>query len=59
MTRKLYKFKVCMTVKSESPNWLDVKKGVNICMNCGIESELSCIKDVRFIKPVKENKEIL
>ena len=52
MAQKLYKFKVSMVVKSTTDNWLDIKKGVNCCMNCGIVNELTNIKEVRFIKPL-------
>ena len=57
MAQKLYKFKVSMVVKSTTDNWIDIKKGVNCCMNCGIVNELTNIKEVRYIKPLNRKGE--
>lgn len=50
MAKKLYRFKVAMTIKTEDPSWINTKKAVNMCMNCGIVNELTPIKEVRFIQ---------
>lgn len=39
-----------MTIKTEDPSWINTKKAVNMCMNCGIVNELTPIKEVRFIQ---------
>lgn len=53
MAQKLFTHNVCMTIKSTTQNWMDVKKDINICMNVGIDSDLTSIKAVRFINPYK------
>ena len=54
MASKFFTHKVCLTVKSTTQNWIDVKKDINICMNVGIDSDLTSIKSVSFIKPAKK-----
>ena len=53
---KLYTFKVAISIKTTNPSWIDAKKHINCCMNCGIVNELTDIKSVTVFKPIPRKK---